>query len=203
MHKHGHTLIQVVVVLAIIAILLGLLLLRIHYSREAARRTACQNNLHTVSAALQLFVKVYKKLPDRANDGTIGGWEIAVLSFIEDSIFYGELTRNPPLDPLSLPSLARHRPFVLTCPSAYNGDSSIKTVPASHYSAFLARKGQKSLTWEIGDVSIDSRMPWVTSPEARFWWQQRPPTGGPHADGYNVISGSGSSADGGRFLGQD
>jgi hypothetical protein len=86
-------------------------------------------------------------------------------------------------------SLVRKRPFIMTCSAAYEGDSSIANVPSSHYSAILTRNGPFKLSWKIGELPTDSRVPWPLSPELQFGGA---PALRPHSGGYNMINGNGS-----------
>lgn len=67
MKRHGFSLIELLIVVAIISLLLQLALPAVEMSREAARRTQCQNNLRQIGIAAQLHVNTHESLPT-------GGW---------------------------------------------------------------------------------------------------------------------------------
>jgi prepilin-type N-terminal cleavage/methylation domain-containing protein len=61
--RHGFTLVELLVVIAIIAVLIGLLLPAVQSAREAARRTACKNNLRQVGLSLHLSHDAKRAMP--------------------------------------------------------------------------------------------------------------------------------------------
>jgi len=67
LQRRGFSLIELIVVISIIGILLSLLLPAVQNAREAARRTACSNNLHQLALAMRSYEATYGHFPS-------GGW---------------------------------------------------------------------------------------------------------------------------------
>jgi prepilin-type N-terminal cleavage/methylation domain-containing protein/prepilin-type processing-associated H-X9-DG protein len=67
--SRGFTLLELVIVLAIIGILMCLFLPAVQYSREAAARVECQNKLRQIGIALHLHHDLHRCLPPKMPSG--------------------------------------------------------------------------------------------------------------------------------------
>ena len=81
MKRHGLTLLEVVVVLAIIGILMALLLPAIQYSRESARRMDCSNRLRQIMLAVHNYESAHRIVPPSASPS--GGFLVTMAPLLE------------------------------------------------------------------------------------------------------------------------
>ena len=81
----GFTLVELLVVVAIIGVLVGLLLPAVQQVRAAARRTGCLNRLRQLGLAIHNFEASHKKFPPGAVIGQGAGWSAFILRQIEEA----------------------------------------------------------------------------------------------------------------------
>lgn len=98
--KSGFTLVELLVVVAIIGILVGLLLPAVQQVREAARNTTCKNNMRQIGLATMNFESSFEAFPPARlfpkfgaqaplNKGTSQpSWFVRILPFLEQENFY-------------------------------------------------------------------------------------------------------------------
>jgi hypothetical protein len=169
MSSAGASLIELLVVMAVMAILMSLILVAIQRSREAARRAMCQSNLRQIGIAMGRYIELRKHVPNAAPMGQVGGWPIELMPFLEETQLGDQLLSSPSLSPGAFSPLIRQRPTILTCPSGYEGDSELDGVPVAHYIVGVRRKpsGPRShaTDYSLGHAREDCRIPWPACPE--------------------------------------
>jgi prepilin-type N-terminal cleavage/methylation domain-containing protein/prepilin-type processing-associated H-X9-DG protein len=107
--RGAFTLIELLIVVAIIAVLMGLLLPAVQNVRESAARAQCSNNLHQMGLATQGYHDVNHSFPpgysattpysDGATDTAPGwGWGAFLLPYIEQENLWRQLNFNQPVE---------------------------------------------------------------------------------------------------------
>jgi prepilin-type N-terminal cleavage/methylation domain-containing protein len=99
-NRQGFTLVELLVVIAIIGTLVGLLLPAVQSAREAARRSACSNNMKQLGLTLLNFESTRKRLPAASDRTTAGNnvaagsysWVAFVLPFLEETNLYNTIS---------------------------------------------------------------------------------------------------------------
>src|SRR5438876_2731356 len=101
LRSSGFTLIELMVVIAIIAILIGLLLPAAQKVREAASRTKCQNNLKQIGLAAHNHLSAHGRFPPGYISGALSendegtgpgwGWAARLLPYLEQEPLYRQI----------------------------------------------------------------------------------------------------------------
>lgn len=117
--RRAFTLVELIVVIAIIGLLMALLLPAIQRVREASNRLHCANNLMQLGIAFHLYVNDYGALPPRRQTTTpFQGWGPLLLPYLEQTGISRDYNLNKNFyDPVNQPYIKLPL-LIFTCPSA-------------------------------------------------------------------------------------
>lgn len=170
--KHqAFTLVEMMVSLAIIAILLALLLPALGAAREASRKSACQNNLRQLGVAFQNHLQTEPLIPVM--------WSYEYLPHLE----LENLARE------SEDVLATKKPRIFRCPSDRHADLFDKRMASSYgLNFYIAGEPLNRIidglanTVAFGELGPERDDDWTSSPGFQGVF-----TEGPHGDGRMVV----------------
>jgi prepilin-type N-terminal cleavage/methylation domain-containing protein len=88
--RFGFSLIELLVAIAIIAVLIGLLLPAVQRVREAANLARCMNNLKQIGTACHVYHEACDKLPPSLLADHSVSWSVLLLPYLEQGNLYSE-----------------------------------------------------------------------------------------------------------------
>jgi prepilin-type N-terminal cleavage/methylation domain-containing protein/prepilin-type processing-associated H-X9-DG protein len=119
--REGFTLVELLVVIAVIGVLIALLLPALQAAREAGRRLSCQNNLKQIGLAVQGYSEANRHLPPpKLGPGqfnALGGTFVALLPYLEEAHRFASFDQSKNVDdPVNRP-ISSQPVNVYLCPS--------------------------------------------------------------------------------------
>jgi prepilin-type N-terminal cleavage/methylation domain-containing protein len=151
----GFTLGELLLVVAILAVLIALLLPATRSARPAARRAQCTNNLKQIALALRNYEQTYKALPPActvdANGRPLHSWRTLILPYLEQEALYRTIDLSKPWnDPANARALATPL-HAYYCPESNKPQNTTTYLAASAPNGCLAPKEPRRLA-EVTDA---------------------------------------------------
>lgn len=119
--RRGLTILELLVVFAVIAVLVALILPAVQAARESARRVECSNHLKQIGIALHSYHELLGALPPGWRDDHLMhsayAWSNGLLPFLEQNAVFNEINFSKPLDAPEHLVMAERRVPALRCPS--------------------------------------------------------------------------------------
>jgi prepilin-type N-terminal cleavage/methylation domain-containing protein len=87
-NRPAFSLIELLIVIAIMAVVIGLLLSAVQLAREAAARTSCANNLKQLALGVQMYHENTATLPPGRIEDCWATWAVLLLPYVEQGVAY-------------------------------------------------------------------------------------------------------------------
>jgi hypothetical protein len=182
-NRRAVSVLETLVVIAIVAVLIGMLLPAVGAARRRAMETVCKNNLRQINLAVAQFVEINKRLPDPGNSGVVGGWTIEVLPFLDQKNLRDRITPGEPL--AAAPDFLLGQPRIFMCPIRAAADTpDASAMDHAHY-ILVPVAGRQS--YDVFDAPLDVEVPWASGPEMAYADVVRQT--GPHNQGFFIARG--------------
>jgi type II secretory pathway pseudopilin PulG len=121
--RRGVTIVELLAVVAVIALALALLLPAVRDTREAARRSQCVNNLKVIALALHNYASVHGGFPPAhtvdADGRPLHSWRTLILPYTEERALYDSIDLTKPWDDPANAKAAAMNLMIYRCPSAH------------------------------------------------------------------------------------
>ena len=173
--NRGFTLVELLVVIAIIGILIGMLLPAVQAVREAARRTACQNNMRQMGLGILNYESGIGKLPPSGYTDSFSrtnqldfSWIIHILPFAEannmfDALDFDVVTPSNQggrgFHTVNFSALQNSPLPMIVCPSSdleqVDSDFSTEGIVRSFYTGIHGATRDENGDGEIDDADAD------------------------------------------------
>jgi prepilin-type N-terminal cleavage/methylation domain-containing protein/prepilin-type processing-associated H-X9-DG protein len=144
----GFTLVELLVVVAVIGLLMALLLPAVQQARESARRTGCASNLKQIGLGLQNYYDVHKAFPIgcyqwRPSGNTTNlqlAWSAYLLPFIDEQAIYETLDLSKAYDSSANQYGATQAVTTYLCPSVPRTSFLNGSLAASDYGGIYGER---------------------------------------------------------------
>ncbi len=152
----GFTLVELLVVIAVIGVLIGLLLPAVQAAREAARRMSCLNNLRQMGIAMHSHHTAHGAFPPGGIEhrwminpetgkryGPAGrqlAWSVYLLPYLEQEALYRQLNLEKAFDAPENSEAAATVLSVYICPSAPGGSDLVQGRGPCHYGGIYGER---------------------------------------------------------------
>ena len=188
MTRRGVTIVELVVVLAIIAIMAGLFFPAVQRAREAARETVCKNNIGQINLSMSMYSEA-AGIPDALPVDTVDGWTVAILPFLDQRNLHDDIPKGSLV--ADLPRKYFTPPRVFLCPTQSNLRSSDpESVSPAHYVLMTVGQTERA-GYAIADAPLSINTPWISSPEisSTYFFDNEGQLDGPHNGRFHHAGG--------------